>query len=667
MTVKRLSKDTMWAGSLTVLVLLFYYFQLFQRLENASVDLRFTFRGIRAPRSDIALITIDDKSLKELGLYPWPRNRHAKLVNKLTRAGARAVVFDVMFLEEDTARPDSDLAFGRALAESGRTVLGSLIQEISGGQPKVISEPIRALRQKGVSTGFVNVFPEKDGMVRTAALWTDHNGSTLPSLDLSALAVARGMPLEEQQQELATVTVGNWNEVTINYTGWRGSNSPFPYYSYADVLTGRKPTSLFKDKIVIICGTATGLFDTQAVPNLRNFPGPEIHANVIDNVLSNSFLRQVPGYWTFLLILVLGLSGGRLIARSRAWRGATMAITWVVVYFIACQVFFNRANLVMDYVAPTLALLTVYLAMSFRRLLSEEFEKRRIKSTFGQYLSPKVIDILIRDPSRLKLGGEEREMTIFFSDIAGFTTLAERMTPQELVTALNEYLTVMTDIILKHDGVLDKYIGDAIMAFWNAPVDQPRHAALACLAAVEQRAALELVRKQFADKNWPPIDCRMGLNTGRAIIGNMGSHTRFDYTVMGDTVNLASRLESANKMFGTRAMISEFTQKIVGDEFAVRELDFLRVKGKTQPIRVYELVSETAKLTPDVVGALRDFREGLAFYRDRAFVKAQGKFNAVLGAYAEDHPSKIYIKRCEEFLHVPPPKDWDGVYVMTSK
>ncbi|MBI4396471.1 MAG: adenylate/guanylate cyclase domain-containing protein, partial [Elusimicrobia bacterium] len=251
--------------------------------------------------------------------------------------------------------------------------------------------------------------------------------------------------------------------------------------------------------------------------------------------------------------------------------------------------------------------------------------------------------------------------------LVGFTTLSESMGSAQLVEVLNEYLTEMSDIILKHDGVVDKYIGDAIMAFWNAPIEQPRHASLACFTALDQMEQLAVLQKRFAERGLPFIDCRIGINTGVVHVGNMGSKTRFDYTVMGDTVNLASRLEGANKPYHTHIMISEFTCEEAKDDIEVRVLDLLRVKGKTIPIKVFELLARKGQLTPDRQKAFALYQDGLNFYYDRKFEKALEKFKKVGEVLPEDGPSLLYMERCRDYAAAPPPKDWDGVYVMTTK
>lgn len=646
-----------------------YSFNSFQRLENVTVDLRFSLRGPRPVHPDIAIVTVDQKSVDQMGRWPFPRSDHGRLVDFLTAAGAKAVVFDVLFTEADRDFPAKDAALGRAAAKSGRTTLGLLFhRDEKGGLNKPLL-PIPALEDPSTAIGFVNMFPESDGVLRMAPLYRDFNGTAIPSLPVAALAAERKKTPEELVSALRVSPLGDWNEVLINFSGWASAPpyTPFPYYSFADVLDGRVPAKSFHDKWVLVGGTLIGAFDYKAVPNDQNFPGLEIQANVLDNLLSNRFLNPVPTAMTWLLMLLFGLGLGRGLAALKAWTGATVLLAAVAGYFGFCQWLFTEHNLLLDFVAPSATLTTVYVAMMFRRLLAEEKEKRRIKTMFAQYASPTLIEILIRDPSKLKLGGEEKEVSIFFSDIAGFTTLSEQIPPAQLVNVLNEYLTDMTNVIIKHDGYLDKYIGDAIMALWNALVDQPRHAVLACRAAVAQLHALDQLQKRFREKGWPPLDCRMGLNTGRVVVGNMGSLSSFDFTAVGDSVNLASRLEGANKMFGTHILISESTYRAAQDEIEARELDFLRVKGKTQPIRVYELLGLRNTISPEKRQTAALFAEGLAYYREQRFDLAAGKFMAALVITPNDPPSALFTKRSREFLLTPPPRDWDGVYVMTSK
>ncbi len=651
---------------MSFLILILYVRGTFQVMENRSLDYRFQIRGDRPSHPDVLIITIDEKSIAEMGRWPWPRDVHARLIDRLMRAGAKSVTFDVLFTEPDKDRPEGDLALARAAARSKRVVFGMLFQQGEDGRPTTPLLPLQNHKNLKFHVGSVNIWPEVDGVSRKIPVWMEYEGQVVPSLSLATLVAAEQKTPEEILQALALPLEGNvgWYEMSLNFVG--GFQS-FPYFSFVDVIKGRVDPTLFKDKIVLVGGTATALFDFMAVPNVSVFPGLEVHANALDNYLNKNYLHRASGLWVALLILLFGLGCGFLTARVPAWVGALSALGAVVGYFVVCQTFFSRRYLVLDFVAPALSLAAAYVTVLFYRFLTEEKEKRWIKGTFSQYLSPKIIEVITADPSRLRLGGEEREMTVFFSDLAGFTSISEAMKPQELVAVLNEYLTDMSEIILKNDGVVDKYIGDAIMAFWNAPVDQPRHPALACFTALESIERLKVLQKKFAERKLPAIDCRVGINTGTMVVGNMGSKNRFDYTVMGDSVNLASRLEGANKPYHTHIMISEFTYEKAKDDVEVRQLDLLRVKGKAIPIKVFELVARKGQLTEEQKKAFALYRDGLAFYMDRQFKKAVETLKKVLAIIPHDGPSEVYIQRAQGYMAAPPPKDWDGVYVMTTK
>ncbi|HRY28670.1 MAG TPA: adenylate/guanylate cyclase domain-containing protein [Elusimicrobiota bacterium] len=645
-------------------VLVVFVRGLFQGLESQSIDFRFKIRGDRVPNENVVIITADEKSIAELGRWPWSRATHGRLIKWLTDAGAKAIAFDILFTEPDNEHPQDDVALGRLASKSGRVVFGMFFQKGEDNLPAAPLLPIPPLRNDRIHMGSVNFWPEVDGVTRKLPVWMEYDGQFYPSLSLSVLAVAEQKDPQTLFQELNLPTEDLWNEFSLNFAG---GFQMFPYFSYADVLKGRVSPAVFKDKIVFVGGTATALFDFKAVPNVPLFPGLEIHAVAVDNYLNGNHLRTINPLWTILLILVFGLGCGLLLSRVPAWAGALSTAAWIFGYYSVCQVLFSKKHIVLDFVAPATVVLGTYVVVLFYRFLTEQREKRWIKGTFSQYLSPKVIEVITSDPGRLRLGGEEREMTVFFSDLAGFTSISEAMKPPDLVAVLNEYLTAMSEIILKYDGVVDKYIGDAIMAFWNAPVDQPRHAVLACLTALEQMERLAVLQRGFAERKLPAIDCRIGINTGNMVVGNMGSKNRFDYTVMGDSVNLASRLEGANKPYHTRIMISEFTYEKAKNDIEVRQLDLLRVKGKAIPIKVYELIAAKGRLTDNQKKAFASYEEGLAFYLDRKFEKAAALFKKTQALLPHDGPSDVYLNRCAGYLAAPPPKDWDGVYVMTTK
>jgi adenylate cyclase len=320
----------------------------------------------------------------------------------------------------------------------------------------------------------------------------------------------------------------------------------------------------------------------------------------------------------------------------------------------------------MNLIYPVLTMMTIYLGITVYRYVTEEREKKKIRGAFQYYLTPSVVNEILKDPAKLKLGGDKKHLSVMFSDIRGFTTISEKLSPEELVRLLNEYLTAMTDIVFKYEGLLDKYIGDAIMAVFGAPLEQPDHALRACRTGLEMMAKLQELRAKWAAEGRPDVDIGVGINSGDMVVGNMGSEMRFDYTVMGDSVNLASRLEGTNKEYGTHIILSEFTYEIVKAELYCRELDAVRVKGKKRPVRLYELLGErrdAAQWQPWV----EPFETGLAEYRAGRWDEAMAAFNKVQEIRPGDYPAQLYVERCTALKAHPPEGEWDGVFTMTKK
>jgi len=320
----------------------------------------------------------------------------------------------------------------------------------------------------------------------------------------------------------------------------------------------------------------------------------------------------------------------------------------------------------MNMIYPVLTMLTIYLGITIYRYVTEEKEKKKIRGAFQYYLTASVVNEILKDPSKLKLGGDKKHLSVMFSDIRGFTSISEKLSPEELVRLLNEYLTAMTDIVFKYDGLLDKYIGDAIMAVFGAPLDQPDHASRACRVALEMMAELRRLREKWAAEGRPDVNIGVGINSGDMVVGNMGSEMRFDYTVMGDSVNLASRLEGTNKEYGTNIILSEFTYEIVKDEFICRQLDAVRVKGKKKPVRIFELLGDIDD-KPQWQEFLARFEAGLEKYREGKWDEAITAFGRVLELKPEDFTSQMYIERCESLKENPPEGEWEGVFTMTKK
>jgi adenylate cyclase len=365
-------------------------------------------------------------------------------------------------------------------------------------------------------------------------------------------------------------------------------------------------------------------------------------------------------------MIMMGLLMGIVVSRVRAVRGLIAGLLLIAAWIAINRFIFSHYNLWLNIVYPLFTILLVYVGITIYKYITEEREKKKIRGAFQYYLTASVINEMLKDPSKLKLGGDKKDLSVLFSDIRGFTTVSEQLTPEELVHLLNEYLTAMTALVFKYGGLLDKYMGDAIMAVFGAPLDQPDHAKRACLTAMGMMTELRKLQKKWTDEGKPVLNIGIGINSGDMVVGNMGSEMRFDYTVMGDSVNLGSRLEGINKEYGTNIVISEFTYEQVKDTLSCRELDSVRVKGKLLPVRIYELLGEK-KDSNKWDGFVRVFEEGLAYYKQCQWDEAIAAFRQATEIRSGDPPSELYIKRCEELRKNPPEEGWDGVYTMTKK
>jgi len=423
---------------------------------------------------------------------------------------------------------------------------------------------------------------------------------------------------------------------------------------------------------VLIGATATGIGDLRATPfGGTNYPGVEIHANIIDNILNDRFLKRDARSASIdvLLIFTFGIPLGiwmALVQPRWMWLGAGLLIPLVAVDYGA----FLRGWW-LNFTVPAMTLLGNVLLVSLYRVLIEEKEKRKVRTAFGQYLSPEVIRRLLVNPQLVD--PKKTNVTVMFSDIRGFTSISEKLDAQELALFLNQYLSDMTRIVFRYQGTLDKYIGDAVMAFWGAPFEEEGHAIRACNAALDMMERVRELQKEWEAQGKPRLEIGIGLNTGIASVGNMGSSLRYGYTALGDSVNLSSRLEGLNKDYGTHIIVNETTYRAVkGDGFVFRELDLMRVKGKSQPVTIYQLLgrpadfaangsSETLRSQLEIFGRAREL------YRNRQWKSAQNAFRDFLEKWPMDGPSRIYVERCREYIAVEPPADWDGVFVMTHK
>jgi len=462
----------------------------------------------------------------------------------------------------------------------------------------------------------------------------------------------------------AQVRTDDLGRVYINY---HGPSYTYPHYSMADIIEHKAPAGAFSGKIVLVGATATGIGDLRTTPfGGLDYPGVEIHANVIDNILHQNFLLRgaKQSLWDLALILFFGVPLGIWMALvSPRWMGFGIVMLAVLV---AVDYFAFLKGSWLNFTIPALTITANVLLVSLYRALIEEKEKRRVRTAFGQYLSPEVVRRLLLNPELVE--PRKTEITVMFSDIRGFTTISEKLDAQELAVFLNQYLSDMTQIVFERRGTLDKYIGDAVMAFWGAPFEEEGHAVLGCQTALDMMAQIHKMQKKLEAQGKPRLDIGIGLNTGVASVGNMGSSLRYGYTALGDSVNLSSRLEGLNKDYGTHILVNETTYLAARNSgFIFRELDLIRVKGKLQPVVIYELVAFSSDLTAEMQTLLDRFCAARELYRQRRWLEAQTAFQSILDQWPNDGPARAYWKRCQEYLFDEPSTNWDGVFTMTHK
>jgi len=540
------------------------------------------------PGNEIIIIAIDDESLQGLGRWPWERNIHANLIDKIGEQKPIAIGLDVNFSEESGFLLDATLA--KSIRTAGNVVL-PIEMELVVKEERFVAQkalfPIETIGQAALRLGMTNTPPDQDGIFRKLPISVfDQEGSQYSAFSF----ILAELYSQKKGMDLPEIPVDQKERMIINYSGRPGT---FRIVSAIDVMEERIEQDLLEDKIVLIGATAPDLHDEQLVPVSygRLMSGVEIHANAIETIIEGKFLRYPDLKWQITAFILLALTLGLVLVSFKIIVGSLLALAGLVVYLVVSMTVFDK-GIILDIFYAVIIFILVYLAIVALRYLTERKEKKKIKNTFSRYVSSDVIDEILSDPDKLKLGGQKKELTILFSDIRSFTTISEKLSPEELVNLLNQYLTLMTDLIMDSRGVVDKYIGDAIMAFWGAPLKEPAHADKACQAALEMVEQLEKKKKDWKKEFGIDLNIGIGINTGEVIIGNMGSEKRFDYTVMGDSVNLASRLEGLNKQYQTNIIVSQFVKDKAEDNFTFKYLDKVAVKGKEEKVEIYELIGK---------------------------------------------------------------------------
>ncbi len=708
-------------GGIFSLAFSFGFFSGLNNVQNLVTDtILFRSRdGVTAEK--VVMMQIDEPSVsafkEQYGrVFSWPRTLHAQALRNLADAGARVVVYDILFdapgCPATVPRPcPEDKAFGEAM-DYARQKQGGGVQVIlatvgSPPEPSPLAPgenikyqdtipPIAELADHASAVAHVHPWVDTDGSVRRMPLIANMKGADVNGLPLQAAAayLRRTKAVDQSGPGYLyfagrPVPVDDHGLAIVNFLGRPSHKAadigpgPVESVSFADVVKGTFDRTKVKDKIVYVGLTAIGFADDYFAPTSVSgvkMTGVEIHAQTTEMLLRSAYLAPQTVQSTIAIMLGLTLMAGVVLPFFPPVLGSIGILVVFLLYVVANIWHGTEAEGVMsaaetftiwNNVFPAAALLTAYLAVILYRVVFEQAEARATRGVMGKYLSPAVMTEVLKDPDNLELGGVKRDMTVLFSDIRGFTSVSERMDPQDLVAFLNNFLTEMTDIVYVQKGVLDKYMGDCIMAFWGAPLIQPNHAELCVRTGYDMVKRLHQLQKIWISQGLPKLNIGVGVNTGPMTVGNVGSTMRFDYTVMGDAVNLGSRVEGVNKEYGTNMIVTEFTYEAIKDTWVCRYLDLIAVKGKKEPTAIYEVfhpIGESPE--PDLTrpeGFMEAWDAAMALYREQKFEEAQEAFEYVRELFFDDGPSMVYVERCEVMAQNPPGDGWDGVFVMTHK
>ncbi len=702
---------------------------LISYLENFSYDARITFTMPNTRSDDVVIADIDEKSLEALGRWPWSRNILAQLVDTLfDYYEINVMSFDMVFAEKDDSsglrllqelakgelkdnqaflhsykKYQNQLMFDEQFASSlqnRNTVLGfffengiavnaiphsagefdqELVAQFNIPHARGYVGNLDVLKESALSSGyFDNASLDEDGVFRKVPVLQEYQGQLFSSLALETARIALGAP----EMQFVIKDVDGHLTITDFYLGsvripldvngnvlvpYRGRAGSFPYVSIVDLLNKEIPKEQLQGRVVLLGTSAAGLLDLRSTPVGNAYPGVEVHANIISGILNQS-LRVLPDYTIGLeviSVLLLGLL--MMLVQPKLSPG------WNIIFLLSCvltivsiNLYFWSIGIVMPIAAELTVLVLLFLVHMSYGYLFEFRGKQQITKQFGQYVPPEIVGELLQNSDAMSFEGKTKELTVLFSDVRGFTSISEALQARELAELMNQYLTPMTAVIHEKRGTIDKYMGDAIMAFWGAPLDEPKHALLALEASMDMLNRLKKMNEDFREKGWPEVKIGIGLNTGVMSVGNMGSDFRMAYTVMGDAVNLGSRLESLTKQYGVSMIVSEFTAKVV-PEFAYLELDRVLVKGKLEPVTILQPLCRFEQLTDRQKTLLAKYQKAMEFYRARNWADAKMYFIELAAEDGERLIYKIYLERIAIFETEPPAKDWDGVFTHTSK
>ena len=678
------------------------------RWEAKTWDWRVNLLAKPSPATQkIRLVLLDQNSLdwarEENGLsWPWPREVYGTIIRFCKRAGATSLAFDVLFTEPSKYGVEDDRSLAAEIQNFDNFAGAVFLSRKSGSERKwPEGVPVPSLKIQGLdewlartghepfprasfpvpeiakasdSLANVHLNPDFDSVYRRIALFEVFDGKVLPSLALAGyLSGRRDTPLKISSGRFMLggreIPVDSAGRAILNFRGPSGTHKS---YSAASIMqselrlqnneTPSVPPDDFKNTHVLFGFSAPGLYDLRPTPVSGVYPGVEISATMLDNLLADDFIRPVPPLPVVVITLIMVLIAGLATSRVSGFLPSVLVYIFFICAPVVLCLMAYRLGFWMPLVVQETGVAVTLFTAGLIYYTTEGRQKMFIKNAFKQYLSPDVIEQIIEHPDRLKLGGERKMLSIFFSDIEGFTGISEGLDPEALTRLLNVYLTAMTDIIHEEGGTVDKYEGDAIIAFWNAPLTQSDHAVRCVRAALRCQAKLAEMRPSFRENLGKDLKMRIGVNTGYAVVGNMGSHSRFDYTMIGDAVNLASRLEGINKQFGTYTLISQTTKEEMADAFYTRELSRVAVVGRKEPVVVYE-PALPEDMNEQKQKMLAIFSKALTLFYRGDFDHARSVF---AGIARQDPVAQVYVDKCVELL-ASPPKDWQGVWVITTK
>jgi adenylate cyclase len=686
------------AAVVVVIVWLLSGTVFWQTLENRTLDLRFSvFPTVEDADGGIILVEIDAGSLERMSWlsWPWPRQIYSACLSYLQELGVRVVAFDILFDLPSVYAATEDTEFGETAAGGETVFVMGLLQRRDGypvpanavvpaaGETAFLdsawscTRPWESIAAGATLLGSTSDRQDPDGIFRSVRLLTCTPAGTAPSLPLAVAWLAMGRPpisISRDRLTLGGVSTrldGN-GRLQLRFHGPAGSYRALPMAELlasleASETGGEQPidTAMFRGAIVLFGYADPALYDLKPTPYSPMCPGVEVLATAIDNIMHGESVRRTAPWLTVALAAAVSLLVAACLGFVRSVLLAGLSGSAVMAAYAGAAVLAFGGGLWMDALVPLASGGLTLLAGGIIAYGHANRQRRLLRAAFSQYISPVLMKELLKHPELLRLGGEKKQMTAFFSDVQGFTSISESLDPESLVNLINIYLTRMTDVVMSNLGTVDKFEGDAIIAFWNAPVDVPDHAGRACETAWRCRELHGEMNRELREMGFPELRTRIGLNTGEMVVGNMGSGDRFDYTIMGEAVNLASRLEGTNKVYGTSVMTTSGTVGSCGDSFVFRELDTVRVVGQKRPVTLYELVCRTEDLDGETRGRLEAYAAALSLYREGRFGEAAAGFGAV-----GDAPSNAMAARCREFLASPPPGgegSWDGVYALSSK